>query len=152
MPHRTAVLALTATAALAACIPAAGAARTSPPPTPRIVEVLYYEDTEDGKRYNVVADVARRPIGVSAKANGVRTEGRLSRHIGPGGGPRKGKSWFFRDKRFVKAFRADLHDDGVSKLKVWAANEGGVVRKRCTMVLEVDPLYGESAEGDCRRF
>jgi hypothetical protein len=137
-------------AGLALAVPSAAADEAKRERVPKIHGVQYYEDTEDGKRHNVLADVSRKPIAVSAKANGVRTEGRVSGHIGPGSGP--AKSWFFRDKKFVKAFLADLHDDGVAKLKVWAANDAGVTRKRCRMKLETDPLYGDSAEGDCRRF
>ena len=134
--------------ALAVALPSAATAGSTP--VPRIHEVAYYEDLEDGKRHNIHADVSRKPVGVSAKVNGVRSEARLSRHIGPGSGP--AKSWFFRDKKFVRAFLADLHDDGVAKVKVWAANEAGVARKRCRMELETDPLYGDSATGDCKNF
>jgi hypothetical protein len=142
------LLVTAALASLAVAVPSAPAA--SAPTPPRIHEVAYYEDLEDGKRHNIHADVSRKPVGVSAKVNGVRSEARLSRHIGPGSG--RAKSWFFRDKKFVKAFLADLHDNGVAKMKVWAANEGGVTRKRCRMKLETDPLYGDSASGDCKKL
>jgi hypothetical protein len=137
-------------AGLALAAPSAAAEETKRERVPKIHAVAYYEDLEDGKRHNVHADVSRKPIAVSAQARGVRTEGRISRHIGPGSGP--AKSWFFRDKKFVRAFLEDLHDDGVAKLKIWAANGAGVTRKRCRMALETDPVYGDSARGDCRRF
>ncbi len=119
---------------------------------PRIVGAQYYEDLEDGKRYNVLADVSRKPADVSAKLGALRARGRLSRSIGPGGGPRKGKSWFFRRKSFVAAMRADLAADGVATLKVRAQNGAGVVRKLCTLRLEPDEVYGDFAGGSCKRI
>jgi hypothetical protein len=131
----------------------------APPPSvadagqpPRIVDVQYYQDLEDGKHYNVLADVSRKPDEVTARSGGLKAEGRLSGHIGPAGGPRQGKSWFFRQKRFVKAVRADLADDGVATLKVRARNEAGTMRKLCTLTLEPDPIFGDFADGDCKRL
>jgi hypothetical protein len=146
-PFAIAALAL-ALAASALAAPKGGVGQ----PPPRIVGAEYYEDLEDGKRYNVLADVSRKPDRVIAKSGRIKAEGRRSDRIGPGGGPRKGKSWFFRQKRFVDAVRADLDDDGVAMLKVQARNEAGVARKLCTLRLERDDAFGDFAGGDCKKI
>jgi hypothetical protein len=136
---------------ISAASTAASESRAGAGQAPRIVGAEYYEDLEDGKRYNVLADVSRKPEDVTAKLGALSAKGRLSRHIGPGGGPRKGKSWFFRQKRFVKSMRADLAADGVATLKIRARNGAGVARKLCTLRLEPDDTFGDFAGGECKR-
>ena len=114
---------------------------------PRIADVFYYEDLEDGKRHNIVADVKRDAV-VFARADGVESDGRRSRHIGPAG-ERGFYSYFFREKKFVKHVLADFADNGSARITVFAGTDGGLVRKRCKLVLEPDPVHGDSSSSYC---
>ena len=115
---------------------------------PKISEVEYYEDLEDGKRHNVTASVKGEAV-VWARSGKVRSDGLKSRNVSDSERPGH-DLYFFRRKAFVKAVLADFAEDGVVKVRVFAANDGGVVRKRCRLVLEPSPMYGDYAGGDCR--
>lgn len=117
---------------------------------PRILELAYYQDYEGfGNHQNVTATIIGDATRVTARSGGLRAAGRLSRRISPTG---RGKSWFFRDHGFVHALRADLEADGIATVVVEAAGEGGLTRKRCTLELERDPDFGDSANGECERL
>ena len=113
---------------------------------PRILDVQYYEDLEDGYRYNVVATVKGAET-VDINMGGHRAKGRLSGQIGPATGG--GKDWFFRHRPFVRAVRQKLQRDGTATVFVSAAASGSSIGKRCTLILEPDPVYGDFAGGDC---
>lgn len=127
----------------AAAVGLSGAGDAAKPP--KLIALQYYEDLEDGKRHNVVADLKGKPNRVRAKAGGVKAEGRLSKNIGPGEG--NAKSWFFRKKAFVKQVLAEFAADGTARVKVKAG--AGAVREICLLELEPDPDFGDFAEGDC---
>jgi hypothetical protein len=130
-------------------VPVAGAQTAGPPGVaPRILALEYYEDREDGFRYNVVATVKGRATEVRARSGDTRARGRLSGHITTTG---PGKLWFFRGRSFVRAMRRDLADDGTARVGVAARGDGGQSRKGCRLELGFDPIFGESATGDCRR-
>jgi hypothetical protein len=140
--RRWAVLAI-AILGLVAAVPAIAA-----PGAPKILEAQFYEDTEDGYRYNVNAVVRGDVDKVTAKSGSLRTNG----HSGHIGVPGQNKStWFFREKQFVKQVRADLRADGLATLIVKAINDKGVTKKDCELVLEDDPQFGDFAEGDCHK-
>lgn len=142
-----AIAVLAGFATVATALPAAGAP-ASGAAGPRILALEYYEDVEDGFRYNVVATIRGAAQAVVARSGRRRAAGRLSGHISSTG---PGKLWFFRRRGFVKAVRADLADDARARISVTARGGGAGSRKRCTLALELDPLFGESATGDCRR-
>ena len=132
-------------AVLLVVVPAAGAPKDN---RPHLIALEFYEDLEDGQRYNLVATVTGQAEIVEAKV-GPRVSGaRLSRNIGPEG---RGESWFFRKRGFVRVVREDLYSDGYAKLKVGVVAGRHVVIKTCELILEPDPVYGDYASGDCRR-
>lgn len=136
-----------ASAAVAASAHAAPGSDQGPA---RILGFDYYEDLEDGRHHNLGATVKGAVERMSAKSAGVRSAGRLSGHISPGG---RARSWFFRDRDFVKAVRAQFEAAGVATVKVTASGGGRTIRKLCTLRLgPPDPLYGDSAQGDCTRL
>jgi hypothetical protein len=138
---------LAALLAFGAAVPATGAP-ADPAGAPRILGLDYYEDREDGFRYNVVATIKGRADEVRARSGRRGAAGRRSDRISTTG---PGKLWFFRDRRFVKAVRRELADDGSARVAIAASGPGGRSRKRCRLALELDPVFGESATGDCRR-
>lgn len=145
MRARAAIGAVLTAAAIAAVVVApAGAGREAPP---RILGLEYYEDREDGYRYNVVATVKRRATEVRARIGDRRAEGRRSGHVSTTG---PGKLWFFRERGFVRAVREALEAEGMARVSVLAAGDAGTARKRCRLELEIDPIYGGFATGECR--
>lgn len=143
MRKNAAPIVLALAVSLIAGLPAAGAAGG-----PRIAELEYYEDLEDGRRHNVVATIKGNADKASARIGKVRSNGRESGHIGPGG---KGKSWFFRERRFVKAVRGALASTGTARVRVKAKLGDDARRKVCTLEFEPDPTFGDYATGDCRK-
>ena len=123
-------------------------ATASPPSRPHILDLQYYEDLEDGPRYNLTATIKGDPADVRIRMGGRTAVGRLSHRISPSGA---GKSWFFRHRVFVRAVREKLERDGTATLDVGAFSQRASTIKRCTLVLEPDPVYGDFAGGDCRR-
>ena len=141
---RTSLLCMLAAAIAGASLASAGVGGGDPP---RIAGVMYYEDLEDGKRHNIVAEVKREAV-VFARADGIESDGRRSSSIGPAG--RRGfYSYFFREKKFVKHVLADFADNGSARITVFAGNDGGLVRKRCKLVLMPDPVHGDSTSSFC---
>jgi hypothetical protein len=136
-------------AAIAAIASAGGMAVGGGGVPPRILALEYYEDREDGFRYNVVATIKGRADEVRARSGARHASGRLAGHISTTG---PGKLWFFRDRRFVKEVRRDLEQNGVTRIAVVATNDSGMTRKRCRLEFELDPIFGGSATGDCRRL
>lgn len=146
------IVARVLTACMLVAVPAAatGETKDSAAAKPQLTAVQYYEDLEDGKRHNVVADLKGDPERVSAKAGTVKAQGRLSGHIGPGG---QVKSWFFRDKAFVKQVLAEFAADGTAAIKIKATNDSGTVRELCLLQLEAgDANFGNFAEGECEKL
>ena len=139
--------ALLALAAVVACVAAAPTAAA--PGAPKVLEAEYYEDLEDGYRYNIDATIRGDVEKVTAKSGSFRTNGH-SGHIGEGG--RDKTTWFFRERQFVKRVRADLYADGFALLTIKAINDAGVTKKLCELNLEPDPQFGDYASGDCDRI
>jgi hypothetical protein len=135
-------------AAIAAIASAGGMAVGGGGVPPRILALEYYEDREDGFRYNVVATIKGQAEEVRATSGERHASGRLSGHISTTG---PGKLWFFRDRRFVKHVRRDLEQNGATRIAVVATNDSGATRKRCRLEFELDPVFGGSATGACRR-
>ena len=129
---------------LGAALPAAGA---RVPHAPHILGLQYYEDLEDGYRYNVAATIKGDPGSVTAKLGGHTAKGRPSDKIGPATGG--GKDWFFRRRSFVRAVREKLERDGTATLFVSASDSGYSIGKTCTLTFEPDPVYGDFADGEC---
>jgi hypothetical protein len=127
---------------------AAAAPTTAAPGAPKILEAQYYEDFEDGYRYNISVVIRGDVEKVTAKSGSLRTNGH-SGHIGVPG--RNKTTWFFREKRFVKRVRADFEADDLATLIVKASNDKGVTKKACELVLEHDPPLEDFAEGDCHK-
>ena len=142
-------LAILLLASALAAVALASATADTPPKRPHILELQYYEDLEDGPRYNVTATVTGEPEVVRATHRNDDTTGRLSHNISPSG---RGKSWFFRDRGFVRGLRADLRADGVATVDVQTIGLYGIQAKRCSLVLEPDPVYGDFAGGECHRI
>jgi hypothetical protein len=115
---------------------------------PHILDLQYYEDLEDGPRYNLTATIKGDPADVRIRMGGRTAVGRLSHQISPSG---QGKSWFFRHRVFVRAVRDKLERDGSATLDVGAFSQSASTIKRCTLVLQPDPVYGDFAGGDCQR-
>jgi hypothetical protein len=116
---------------------------------PHILGLEYYEDLEgiSGRRYNVGATIKGDTDKVKVALGELTATGHLSRRISPRGA---GKSWYFRDRGFVRAVREDLNADGTATLTVHAA--GSSVVKSCFLVLGFDPLYGDYGRGECTRI
>lgn len=115
---------------------------------PRIAELEYYEDREDGYRYNVAARIKGKADKASARIGKVRSPGRESSTISGGG---KGKTWFFRSRKFVRAVRGALESSGRATVLVRVRGNGVTQRKRCSLIFEPDPQFGDYAGGDCRK-
>jgi hypothetical protein len=131
--------------ALSLALPAAGHADPAPRP-PHILEFEYSEDYERiGRHHNAYATLNGDAERVTARVAGVLTAGKLDDARG------LKAYWNFRDRDFMRALLADLHDDGEATVKVKAVGAGRTVRKACTLVLEPDEGYGEYAGGECRR-
>ncbi len=128
---------------------AIGTAVAAAPTKPHILELEYYEDLEDGPRYNVATTIRGDAVLVKAIYDGDKTDGRLSGHISEGG---RSSTWFFRERAFVKQLRADLNADGYAEVTVRAAGKTAIVDKLCTLTLQPDPVYGDYASGDCKRL
>lgn len=143
-------LALAAALALLAlaAVPALGADGERGAPGPRLAELEYYEDLEDGFRYNVAARIKGKADRASARIGKVRSPGRESRSIGGGG---KGKTWFFRKRKFVRAVRVALETTGRATVTVRVRGKAGRQRKRCTLMFQPDPQFGDYARGECRK-
>ena len=149
MTRTARIAAVCVLAVTAAAVPSATASAA-----PNILEAEYYEDLEDGYRYNVSATIRGEVDGVTAKSGSFRTGGH-SGHIGEGG--RDKTTWFFRERKFVKRVRADLYADGFAVVTITAINElmhGDhavieITKKRCELRLEPDPQFGDYATGDC---
>lgn len=117
---------------------------------PHILEFEYYEDLEDGRRHNVSATIRGKAEKLTARLGDLRASARVSGQIGTGG--RDKHVWFFRERKFVRAIRAELENDGSLKVAVRATAAGDYVnRKRCTLEFEPDPTYGDYAGGECRK-
>jgi hypothetical protein len=133
-----------AAAVLAAALPAAAAGGSS---RPHILDVQYYEDLEDGYRYNVAATIKGEPTAVSAQMGRYTAKGRRSDNIGPASGG--GKDWFFRHRSFVRAVRERLESTGTATLYVAASRSNYSITKRCVLTFEPDPVYGDFAGSEC---
>jgi len=138
------ILAIAAALAALAIAPASAHA----PGKPHVLALEYYEDLEDGPRYNVTATIKGDAEVVNAVYGSHKYSGRLSHQISPTG---PGKSWLFRQRSFVKKLRADLNADGFASVIVTAAGAGGGVIKACSLSLQPDPVYGDYAGGECKR-
>jgi hypothetical protein len=115
-----------------------------------VVDAQYFHDHGAGKHYNVLADLKGDPTVVFAKANGVEADGVRDNHVGPAAHT---TSWFFRDRRFVRAVRADLAADGRAKIKVFAGlSNAGLLRTRCWLTAQFNPRYDQYAGGVCDPF
>jgi hypothetical protein len=132
-------------ALFAAALPASAAGGSV---RPHILDLQYYEDLEDGPRYNVVATIKGDPADVRIRMGGRTAVGHLNTHISPTG---PGHSWFFRHRAFVRAVREKLQRDGTATLTVGAFTQRATTIKRCTLTLEPDPIYGDFAGGECHR-
>jgi hypothetical protein len=116
---------------------------------PKLVKAEFYEDLEDGPRYNVDAAVKGDAGKVTARSGSFRTNGHLSGHIS---GPGKSRVWFFREHQFVKRVKADLYADGFATLVIKVSSDAGSVKKLCELNLEPDPQFGDYASGDCDKL
>jgi hypothetical protein len=124
----------------------AGAAATATAKPPHIRQFEYSEDYEGiGRHHSVSATVRGEALRMSARSGTVKADGRLDPVAGPT------DYWDFRDHDFVRALLDDLHDDGTATATVKAVGETRTVRKRCSLLLEPDPEFGDYAAGDCKR-
>jgi hypothetical protein len=147
---RRLIVSLSLIAAAVPCAAAAAASSSATAAKPHILEFQYSQDYEGiGTHYEVGATVKGEAESVTARLGQLTAEGRLSGHIRPSG---PGRLWFFESHPFVKALRADLQADGTATVAVRAANQGELVRKRCTLDFQPDPQFGDFAGGRCKRL
>ena len=141
-------LALLVLAAALACAAAAGAGvggTVGGGNAPRILDVVYYEELKD-MRHVIVVDVKGKNPTVFAVADGKEYDARLADNIHPGADV---QVYVIRNRAYLRDVRDDFEDDDTAKVKIFAANSGGVIRKKCKLHLQHSPDRGFYATGAC---
>ena len=113
--------------------------------TPRILDVVYYEEIKDMRRV-IVVDVKGKSPEVFAVDGGQGYHARLAENIHHGPGV---QAFVIRNRDYMRGVRDDFEDDDTAKVKIFAGNSGGIIRKKCKLHLLHDPDRGFYATGRC---